>query len=334
MITHTNPSQQVLVSLFSLVNQLLTAHAWTFASSPATVKAPFFISHLKPSKKNSITLTYLEINGWLLSLEGITMLVDPLLEGSLDFGIPDLYKGCKRVVPTTGITESLPPIDCVLLTQGLDDHAHVRTLKKLQRLDPDIPILAPPSAKGALETSGFSNFKESSSTVQFLKHGEEATITPRNPSKANQESSLRIRATKGALVGPPWQKRQNGYILRGNRSTSPSLYIEPHVEFNSQELAQLGPVDVVISPISGQALPAFELVHGPKATLRLVETLKPKYLVPMQNGDIDVEGAVSKLVSEVGSAEEFREKMAASQLGTKLVEVTPGKDFVISLHSR
>ena len=34
------------------------------------------------------TLTYLEINGWLLKAGGVTVLIDPILEGNLDFQIP------------------------------------------------------------------------------------------------------------------------------------------------------------------------------------------------------------------------------------------------------
>lgn len=309
----------------------LDASGFSLAPTLAA-KQTSFASHLTSNpKKNSVTLTYLEINGWLLSMGGITVLIDPLLEGPLDFGIPGLYKGNKRILPSSGITESLPPIDCLLITQGLDDHAHVRTLRKLKTLDPLVPIVAAPSAKSALKASGFFDSKGRASNIKFLDHGKTTTIAPRDGPRANKESAISIRATEGALVGPPWQRRENGYILGGDSSKSPSVYIEPHVEFNRQELARLGPVDVVISPISGQGLPAFELVHGSKDTVRLLETLKPKYLVPMQNGDIDTEGAVSKLVSELGSPEEFQERFAASGLTTKVLDVTPGQDFVVSV---
>ena len=54
-----------------------------------------------------------------------------------------------------------------------------------------------------------------------------------------------------------------GYIFRS--SEGPSIYLEPHVEFDPDELARLAPVDVVITPTSGQSLAGFELVHGPEA---------------------------------------------------------------------
>jgi hypothetical protein len=253
------------------------------------------------------------------------------------------------------------------LSQGLEDHAHVRTLKKLHSLDPDIPIIAPPSARGALVEAGFlADSTSSSSRVRFLKHGEDAVIEPRGENNSNDgrqyySRCARVRATEGALVGPPWQRRENGYILSPADSkikSFPSLYIEPHVEFNQQELKRIGSattrtrrasstepaaagsdgsvVDVVISPICGQTLPAFELVHGPADTIRLLETLRPKYLVPMRNGNVNMKGPLAALVSEVGSDEDFLQRLVAASLssssgGVQIVEAPPGEDVTISI---
>ena len=334
---------KLILPLLFLANQggSITTALAPFARAPArTSTGSLFSGHAhnraSTSKHNSVLLAYLEINGWLVTMNGLTILIDPILEGNLDFGIPSLYQGKKRVLPSNGLVDSLPDIDCLLITQGLDDHAHVRTLKKLQTLDPNLPIIAPPSARRALQKSGFDN-------PRILKHSEEITIQSRNdltsamPKRNDDSSYVSVRATKGALVGPPWQRRENGYILRGSSpspalASCPSIYIEPHVEFNRRELSRVGPVDVVISPVSGQSLPAFQLVHGPKDTLRLVETLQPKYLVPMQNGDIDTEGPVSRLVSEVGSLGEFERRLSASSVDTELVTpVVPGKDIELRL---
>lgn len=333
--------KKLILPLLFLANQggpIATALAPFARTQRAAARAgSLFSGHAhnraSDSKHNSVLLTYLEINGWLVTMNGLTILIDPIPEGNLDFGIPSLYQGMKRVLPSDGLVDSLPDIDCLLITQGLDDHAHVRTLKKLHALDPNLPIVAPPSARRALQDSGFDN-------PRIVKHQEEVMIRPRNDltskkTEGNDSSYVNVRATKGALVGPPWQRRENGYILRGSASSAsscPSIYIEPHVEFNRRELSRLGPVDVVISPVSGQALPAFELVHGPKDTMRLIETLQPKYLVPMQNGDIDTKGPVSRLVSEVGSLGELERRLSSSNVDTELVtQVVPGKGIELRL---
>jgi len=219
-------------------------------------------------------------------------------------------------------------------------------LQKLRRIDPNLPIVAPPSAMSALAKAGFTN-------PEIINHSEEVVIRPRattarkiaaSKTKITTASNtkIHIRATKGALVGPPWQRRENGYVLSGYTTSCtessresqllPSIYLEPHVEFNRRELAKLGmPVDICISPITGQSLPAFELVHGPRDTMRLLEILKPKYLVPMQNGDLDTEGPVSGLVSTVGSVDELQDLLEKSRLATQLVDVVPGKDIEVTM---
>ena len=269
-------------------------------------------------------LTYLEINGWLISTGGATILVDPILEGALDFGIPTIYSANKRTLPSMGLCDELPTIDCLLITQGWDDHAHTRTLKKLANvLDSNIHIIAPPSARGALAQSGFDGNRNKN--IQYIRPGSQVNI--------GDECEVRIKATTGALVGPPWQARENGYIIR--TISGPSIYIEPHVEYNGRELRNEAPVDIVITPISGQGLPAFELVHGPNDVLRLVQTLKPKYVVPMQNGDVDAEGLASPLVQSVGSPEQFHKLLNKAQQPderqVEVVDTIPGEDIFLKL---
>lgn len=295
------------------------------------------LSSLFQQSQKNIILTYLEINGWLITLNGVTILLDPILEGPLDFGIPDLYKGTKRVLPNYGILEDsclASLVDAVVLTQGLEDHAHVQSLTKLHRALPaSVPILAPPSAKGALKASGF--LEGNGASVQFLKHGEDFTVAATTTKSSNDSSSpsVNIRATTGALVGPPWQTRENGYVMRASNN-GPTLYTEPHVEFQADELQSLlggTGVDVCLSPISGFGIGGYELVHGPTDTLDLLQTIRPRFLVPMRNGEIDFEGPLAKVVSPVGSSEEFQSllQQKGTDISTQLVDALPGQDVIL-----
>jgi len=45
----------------------------------------------------------------------------------------------------------LPQLDCLLITQGLDDHCHLKTLTPLSELYPDLKVIATPNAKSLLE---------------------------------------------------------------------------------------------------------------------------------------------------------------------------------------
>jgi hypothetical protein len=54
----------------------------------------------------------------IVTINGVTVLIDPILDGPLDFGIPALYKAKKRVMASHGLLQKLPPIDGILITQG------------------------------------------------------------------------------------------------------------------------------------------------------------------------------------------------------------------------
>ena len=120
------------------------------------------------------------------------------------------------------------------------------------------------------------------------------------------------------------------YVLRPvQEGAAPSLYLEPHVEFDEDELRAFAPVDAVITPTRGQALPGFELVHGPAAAVRLVETLRPRLVLPMSNGAIDAAGIAAPLVTPIGAGNEFERLLAEAGGGAEVLEVTPGEPLTI-----
>jgi hypothetical protein len=68
----------------------------------------------------------------------------------------------------------------------------------LEAMPRDIPIIAQPEAAERIKPLGFKN------------------LTTISPGQTMQlcGGKLQLRATAGALVGPPWSARQNGYALR------------------------------------------------------------------------------------------------------------------------
>lgn len=90
------------------------------------------------------------------------MLVDPWLVGTLSFGEQTwLLESSKYLPPSVDI--ALEGVDAILLSQSLDDHTHVPTLKALPK---NIPILAQPAAARIAIDLGFTS-------VRQLDHGEE-----------------------------------------------------------------------------------------------------------------------------------------------------------------
>ena len=285
----------------------------------------YSLSSLKPLSSSSSSskcfVRYLESNSWDIKLDEIRILLDPVLIGALDFGIPLLYKGERLLIDGKQELQELSKLtDYVLITQGFDDHAHTPTLKKLSSLCPNMPYICPPSAKSILEKCGIQ-----SNLIQTILPGETLQIRKKN-------TVIDIIATTGALLGPPWQQKENGYILKPQSKSIPSLYMEPHCMYDADELAKYS-VDYVITPIVSQELPAYTLVDGGAKALNLAETLSAKSIIPMNNGGLDQSGILSALVEAKGSDEEFRSLAKNARKAIQVETVVPGKPLSVEAKS-
>ncbi|MGV0024051.1 MBL fold metallo-hydrolase [Phormidesmis priestleyi] len=241
-------------------------------------------------------LTWLDNNSWLIELAGKRILLDPWLVGNLTFGNLDwLFKGSRsqeRSIPNQ--------LDLILLSQGLEDHAHPDTLKQL---DKSIPVVGSPSAAKVVQQLGFIQ-------VTTLKPGERFTL-----------DDLTIEATLGSPLGPLVQ--ENGYLLTANGKT---LYYEPH-GFHPPTLKEHAPIDVVITPLIGLALPIVgSLIKGTESALELARAVRPQVMLPTAaGGDIVFEGLLLSLLKVVGNTDEFRAKLAQNNLSTRVLEPKPGE---------
>ncbi|KAG8382934.1 hypothetical protein BUALT_Bualt05G0131500 [Buddleja alternifolia] len=265
------------------------------------------------SGTDGFKLTYLEGNSWLWEVGGVKILVDPILVGNLDFGIPWLYDAAKKFLKNFKL-DDLPEIDCLLITQSLDDHCHLKTLKPLSQKLPNLRVVATPNAKGLLDPL-FTN-------ITFLEPGQDTEIQVANG------SSVKLRATAGPVLGPPWQRPENGYLV-----TSPdgqlTLYYEPHCVYN-ENFVKKERADIVITPVIKQLLPSFTLVSGQEDAVRLSKLLQAKFIVPMRNGDLDSKGLLASLVESEGTLESFKEILSKELPEAKVLEPTPGVPLEIS----
>ncbi len=253
-------------------------------------------------------LTWLDSNTWLIEMGGQRILLDPWLVGSLVFGnLPWLFKS-DRLTP-----RSIPSdIDLVLLSQGLEDHAHPPTLKQLDR---NLPVVGSPSAAKVAQGLGYTQ-------VTALQHGEVFTL--------NQQ--VEIRAVPGSPTGP--FTIENGYILR-DLQTGESLYYEPHGS-HSPLLKDFAPIDVVITPVLDLTIPLLgAVIQGQKTGLKAVEWLQPQVIMPTAaGGDVTFEGLLMSILQGEGSIETFRTMLAATHPTTQLIEPNPGDRTHIALASR
>ncbi|KAK8265698.1 hypothetical protein V6Z12_D12G194700 [Gossypium hirsutum] len=252
-------------------------------------------------------LTYLEGNSWLWDISGVRVLVDPILVGNLDFGIPWLYDAAKKFLKNFELTD-LPQVDCLLITQSLDDHCHLKTLKPLSEMSPNLRVIATPNAKSLLDPL-FRN-------VTYLEPGQESEVEAANGSK------VRIQATAGPVLGPPWQRPENGYLVISPQGQL-TLYYEPHCVYN-KDFLEKEHADIVITPVIKQLLPNFTLVSGQEDAVQLAKLLHAKFIVPMKNGDLDSKGFLASIVQGEGTIESFKELLSKELPDAKTLEPTPG----------
>lgn len=242
-------------------------------------------------------LTWLDSNSWLIEMAGLRILLDPWLVGSLVFNdFKWLFEGKKRT--NRSIPES---IDLILLSQGLDDHAHRPTL---QILDHNLPVVASENASQVCQSLGYRN-------IHSLKHNEIFIF----------QDKIQIEAVAGSPVGP--NLVENGYIIRDLNSDD-SLYYEPH-GFHSANLQRQKAVKTIITPLTNIKIPFIgPVIKGQENAVEVCRWLKPQYILSTAaGGDLEFEGFLSKILKEDGSIDRFRDLLEKDQLSTIVVEPEP-----------
>jgi L-ascorbate metabolism protein UlaG (beta-lactamase superfamily) len=247
-------------------------------------------------------LTRIDLNSWIFHIAGQTILVDPwLIDPLVFYGQPGLFTAYHNT-PLAFTPDTLPPIDLILISQGLDDHCHRPTLEKLDRT---IPAIASPTAAKVLSSLGYTNITSLANWQEF-----------------KFKELLQIIAVPGAEIQPG--QEENGYLLK-DLNSGETLYYEPHLP----PLEKVT-VDVAIAPVIGQIFPFLgQVIMGPKEALKLAQTLKPKFFLPTSAGDIRATGILPMLARSIGSIPEFRDLLAKSELSTQLLEPEPGQTLDI-----
>lgn len=250
-------------------------------------------------------LTYFDSNSWLIELSGKRILLDPWLVGDLTFGnLNWLFRGTK--MSSHPVPEQ---IDLILLSQGLEDHAHPPTLKSLDR---NIPVVASVNAAKVVRELGYTQIKA-------IAHDENYIF----------ENAIEIKAVPGSPIGPTLV--ENGYILKALDSGL-SLYYEPH-GYHSQKLKQNSPIDVVITPIIDLKLPLLgSVIKGQKNALEVCQWLKPQVILPTAaGGEINFEGLLMSFLKAEGSADSFQKLLSDNNLTTQVLEPKTGEKVDLKL---
>ena len=252
-----------------------------------------------------MNLTYLDSNSWLIEIDGRRILLDPWLVGDLTFNNANwLFRSIKN--NPQPIPEN---IDLILLSQGLEDHAHPPTLKEL---DKQIPVVASPNAAKVVKELGYSQ-------INTLNHEESFQLG----------KEVAIKAVPGSPIGPTLT--ENGYIIKGLESGK-SIYYEPH-GYHDNSLQEAAPIDVIITPLVSLKLPLVgAVIKGQKSALQVCKWLKPKVILSTAaGGDIDSQGLLTSMIQADGSVEKFDELLKQNNLSIKTVDPQSGETIELSL---
>ena len=252
-------------------------------------------------------VTWLDSNSWLLEIGSQRLLVDPWLVGPLVFGNAKwLFRGERSVA------RPLPQdIDAILLSQGLEDHAHPQTL---QALDKSIPVIGSPNAAKVAREFGFTD-------VTSLDHGDVCN-----------RHGLTIKAVPGSPIGPTLL--ENGYVLT-EEASGLKLFYEPH-GFHKTDLRDEAPVDVVITPMLDIALPLIgNILRGRESAQELAEWLQPQVMLPTADaGEAEYHGLLVSLLKANGGANEVRQGLAKAGKPTQVIEPQVGDRIELPLTPR
>lgn len=250
-------------------------------------------------------LTWLDNNSWLIEMGGQRILLDPWLVGPLVFNNwPWLFQGKH------GSPRSIPDnIDLILLSQGLEDHAHPETLKQLDR---QIPVVASPNAAKVVQELGYTQ-------ITPLHHGEKFTLA----------DAVEILAVPGDSIGPFLV--ENGYVLT-DVAAKTTLYYDPHGH-HSPSLAELAPIDAIITPVITLKLPlAGSIIKGGESALQAVKWLRPQVILPTAaGGEVEYAGVLAALIQQDGSIEQFRTLLAQNKLSTQVLTPKPDERVELEL---
>jgi hypothetical protein len=245
-----------------------------------------------------LTATYLGANGWLLGFGDLQVLVDPWFCGPLQFGAGDwLLKG--ELASPQPVPER---IDLLLLSQGLPDHCHPRSLALLPR---DLPVLGSPSAARRARQLGFER------------------VIPLRPNEREVHGDLLITATAGAAV----PQIENGWLFD---HAAGSLYLEPH-GFPAADLPERT-LTAVITPVIDVGLPlAGAFVRGRSALPALLRRFRPAVvLASTTGGDVRFSGALAGWLQVQGSLEEAAALVAAGGEGCRFIDPLPGRPYALT----
>jgi L-ascorbate metabolism protein UlaG (beta-lactamase superfamily) len=235
-------------------------------------------------------LTWLGHATVLIELGGVRMITDPLLRARV------VHLRREAAVPG-----DVGRLDAILLSHAHHDHLDP---KSLRRIDPDVPVVAPPAAVRSLRRSG--------RTVHTLAVGEELELAG-----VSIEAVAAVHDGRRVPYGRPMSGV--GFMVGGVYFAGDT---EPYAEM--QLLA--GRVDAALLPISGWGPKTGPGHMDPREAAQALRLLQPAMAVPIHWGTYRRIGHTPR----GDPAAEFQEHAARLAPDVRLAILQPGGSVEIT----
>lgn len=224
---------------------------------------------------------------WIISLNGVKILVDPWLIGTETDG----FKWLNRQWHVQSVIDikEIPDFDVILITQPYDDHCHINTLKEIYK---NKPVYADKRAYGKVR-----------------KYLPDADLH-----KVNEKTKKKINFRGIEFFISPTDKLYNGCFIK---SANKSLLYLPHgIEFKEKYITYFPkPVDVVLTSASTYTLPFFlggNVAKGISNVKEIRQHFQPKKIFTTHDEPKEGVGIVSKVAKKYyPTQEEFSKEIGS-----------------------
>lgn len=200
----------------------------------------------------------------LLSIDGFTVLTDPVFSTRCGVNIGPVTFGLKRMIAPALDLDDVPPIDLILLSHAHMDHFDVPTLRDLE--DMRTSVITAPNTSDLLRVRGYRKVEE-------IGWGQSARVGP-----------LTVRAFAvnhwGARMRTDTWRGYNGYVIESaNRRI---VFGGDTAETEGFRGVSSKPVDLAIMPI-GAYNPWIRYHCTPEQAWRMANDARAEFILPVHH---------------------------------------------------
>ena len=263
------------------------------------IKTSPLVPHVSAWRREGIQAAWIGHSTVLLSVDGFTILTDPVFSARIGIRIGPLTLGLKRLVSPAVQLPQLPVPDLILLSHAHMDHLDRPSLRKLESRKTTVI-----TAMGTSDLLRVKRYK----AVHELRWGESRRVGPANV------RALQVKHW-GARTRTDTHRGYNGYLIEAGQYRilfgGDTAYTDLFRQIRTSK-----PVDLAIMPI-GAYDPWIHAHCNPEQALAMANHAGAEFLLPVHHRTFKLssepyEEPIERLLLAAGSAQE---RIAVREIG-------------------